>query len=536
MRFLISLIFLIITSTFSFALDKIPVNPEAGFSAPLLNQAERNERTGDSCDDAIQITYWPYSESGTTTDNSNTYGNSAPDEWYRISLPSSGNVYIGLCPSSYDTYLFLLSDDCGTELAANDDSCGLMSELNVNLSAGSYKICVDGYSSSSGNYTLEVESDIPVHGDSCDDPIEIPAFPFSDEALTLGYNDTGFEPSSDIYYSFLIESDGLYTFTTCQEQLYDDYFDTHLMILAEDCSGVVAENYDDCNGAYADWSTLAVCLPQGFYYLMVEGEGSESGAYHLDAVREGDCTPCYPPVCPPWAITEQEPNNGADADPPAYNNIGWGQIYCGTIWSAASSRDSDWYQFSLSESAELHFQLDGEEGQNLELILIDESSGSPVILAYGELENDCSDYELLNYPVEAGTYSIRVAYDDYYGEEPVSEYTLIWVSMQDTGSPVDIPYDFQLAQNYPNPFNPTTTIEFTLPFAQPVQLSVFDISGKQVALLAEGMYLAGIHQVTFDTQSQSVGAGLSRQLPSGVYIYRLTAGNHTISRKMIFVK
>jgi hypothetical protein len=523
--FVISLLFAMTTTVL--AVDKMPVNSDEAFSPPIPEQTPLRERTGDTCDDAIQITYWPFSESGTTSDNTNTYGDySAPDEWYRISLPGPGNVYIGLCPSSYDTYLYLLSDDCSTELAANDDSCGLQSELNVNLSAGSYKICVDGYGSGSGNYTLEVETDIPMHGDSCDDPIPIDDIPFSDQAMSFGYNDTGFEPSADVFYQFLVESSGLYTFTTCQTELHEYHFDTHLVILAEDCNAVVAENYDDCDGAYSDWSTITHCLAQGLYYLMVEGESNEEGGFIIDIVREGDCTPCYPPVCPSWGIDEVEPNNGADAEPPAYDNFAYGEIHCGTIWSAAASRDSDWYQFSVSEPAWLHFHLDGEEGQNLELTLVDESSGSPVILAYGELDNECSDYVLFDYTVDAGTYSIRVAYDDYYAEEPVSEYTLAWIPLQGTGSPPGTPADFQLAQNYPNPFNPSTTIEFTLPFTQPVQLAVFDVSGKQVALLLNDVCQSGTHSVQFDAS----------RMPSGVYFYRLTAPDKSVTRKMILVK
>jgi parallel beta-helix repeat protein len=97
-------------------------------------------------------------------------------------------------------------------------------------------------------------------------------------------------------------------------------------------------------------------------------------------------------------------------------------------------------------------------------------------------------------------------------------------------------FDLQLS-NYPNPFNPTTTIEFTLPFPQEVELTVYNVTGQRVAILADGMYQAGIHRVTFDTNSW---AGLkpapAMSLPSGVYIYRLTAGDNEISKKMILVQ
>jgi hypothetical protein len=88
------------------------------------------------------------------------------------------------------------------------------------------------------------------------------------------------------------------------------------------------------------------------------------------------------------------------------------------------------------------------------------------------------------------------------------------------------PSTIELHQNYPNPFNPTTTIEFTLPHPQDVQLTVYNILGQQVQLLTDRAYSAGIHQVRFD------GYGLA----SGVYIYRLVAGDDIVSRKMILVQ
>ncbi|HAL57320.1 MAG TPA: hypothetical protein DCP63_12845 [Bacteroidetes bacterium] len=77
-----------------------------------------------------------------------------------------------------------------------------------------------------------------------------------------------------------------------------------------------------------------------------------------------------------------------------------------------------------------------------------------------------------------------------------------------------IPATFSLSQNYPNPFNPSTAIRFQLPTASFATLKVFDVLGREVATLVNEMRLAGSHVVRWD--------GLSS--PSGVYVYRLTAG------------
>jgi hypothetical protein len=99
-----------------------------------------------------------------------------------------------------------------------------------------------------------------------------------------------------------------------------------------------------------------------------------------------------------------------------------------------------------------------------------------------------------------------------------------------------LPEAINLSQNYPNPFNPSTTIEFSLPSPQNVRLAVYNVLGEKVTILVDGTYSAGLHRVTFDTNLQPAGARSSHPLPSGVYIYRLTAGIHVNTRKMILIR
>ncbi len=88
-----------------------------------------------------------------------------------------------------------------------------------------------------------------------------------------------------------------------------------------------------------------------------------------------------------------------------------------------------------------------------------------------------------------------------------------------------LPYSVSLAQNYPNPFNPGTTIEFAIDRAQRVMLAVYDVMGRQVALLEDGHIDAGTHRVDFDASA----------LASGLYVYRLHTARSVISRKMMLL-
>jgi hypothetical protein len=89
-----------------------------------------------------------------------------------------------------------------------------------------------------------------------------------------------------------------------------------------------------------------------------------------------------------------------------------------------------------------------------------------------------------------------------------------------------VPTKYALEQNYPNPFNPATVVRYQLSVPSNVDLRVYDILGREVALLAHGMQAPGQYTVSFDAS----------KLSSGVYIYRLVAGQFSASRKMLLMK
>lgn len=93
------------------------------------------------------------------------------------------------------------------------------------------------------------------------------------------------------------------------------------------------------------------------------------------------------------------------------------------------------------------------------------------------------------------------------------------------------PMAFSLAQNSPNPFNPTTTIRFALPETRDVQLHVYGVDGRLVKTLAQGPMGAGHHILTWDGTNES-----GNHIASGVYLYKLVAGNDSDQKKMILLK
>ena len=91
---------------------------------------------------------------------------------------------------------------------------------------------------------------------------------------------------------------------------------------------------------------------------------------------------------------------------------------------------------------------------------------------------------------------------------------------------VELPTDFVLSQNYPNPFNPETVIEYTLPQFGEVSLGIYNLIGVEVVKLVDGNIPAGNHQVIWDASN----------FASGIYFYRLQAGDFVQTRKMVLLK
>ena len=110
-----------------------------------------------------------------------------------------------------------------------------------------------------------------------------------------------------------------------------------------------------------------------------------------------------------------------------------------------------------------------------------------------------------------GTDYLTIRYSETVGVTPISS---------------NVPSAFRLMQNYPNPFNPSTTIKFDIPKSTFVRLSVFDITGREIAVLANENIRAGEYETTWDASG----------VASGVYFYRLITSDFTQTKKMSLIK
>lgn len=203
----------------------------------------------------------------------------------------------------------------------------------------------------------------------------------------------------------------------------------------------------------------------------------------------------------------------------------------GTVWGSRVSSLS-WWNVSTQE-----WQIVVDFPDSNRLVKIDEQ-GRVWASGYGKTgyyENG----SFFSFPELAQTASNAIAFaengrialnafnrerNSYYG---IEEFIPSSLAVEETEEPIS----FLTASSYPNPFNPKVTIQFELPSAGPVKITIYNITGQRVKTLADHGFPAGVSRIEWDSLTDS-GAEAS----SGVYFYRIVSGRHTRAGKMLLLR
>lgn len=154
------------------------------------------------------------------------------------------------------------------------------------------------------------------------------------------------------------------------------------------------------------------------------------------------------------------------------------------------------------------------------ILMPDESTDLEVIFDGTEVEEGFYTGQILINSNDPNNPSVSVLCSLTVGESDIDDETY-----------TVIPISFALSQNYPNPFNPTTEISFGLPVSGHTTLEIYDIMGRQVKILINKNLNAGIHKIKWDSTDNG-----GDHIASGVYFYKLTHDENTITRKMVMLK
>ncbi len=196
---------------------------------------------------------------------------------------------------------------------------------------------------------------------------------------------------------------------------------------------------------------------------------------------------------------------------------GWNTKAMDTVSAGNLNFDiNTWFTNSSGRTFTVNSNLLVPDAFNLTAPVFMPSAGSPLLTGGATPPNDSFFDQTAVYVGAFGSTDWTAGWSDY---NPVNYVT----GIDDHSNTIS---GFTLEQNYPNPFNPATRIRFSLPAAASVKLAVYNVIGEEVAVLLTGYKQAGQYDYTFN----AVG------LNSGVYFYKLEAGNFVEVRKMILMK
>ena len=172
-------------------------------------------------------------------------------------------------------------------------------------------------------------------------------------------------------------------------------------------------------------------------------------------------------------------------------------------------------------------QVSGNDGQTW----IDLENTTASDRSWRLMEFDLGDYITLSDRVR-----VRFIAQDVLGESiveaAVDDFDVLATGFLGADAPdTATPARFALGQNRPNPFNPTTTVRFSLAVGAATRLTIFDVSGRAVRSLVNGVLPAGEHAILWDGRDD-----VGRSVPSGIYLYKIQSGTETATRKMMLLE
>jgi len=375
----------------------------------------------DSCSNAIAVGEGDFAFDTTfaSNDGTATCGASAtsPDVWYRYTPTANGRATFALCGSGFDTVLSVLDGCGGNQLVCNDDFCGLQSTASTIVSAGvPVLVRVAGFNNQVGvgNLNISLEAcETPANDNCANATVLTPGTPVSFITSCAGSESTaascsfgGAPVTGDVWFRYTATRTGLGTVGTCGSS-----FDTVVTVL-DGCGGAELACNDDACGIQ---SSVCFNITAGTTYLIqVAGWNAASGAGEVSITESdgGNMTP------PDGARQENEDcgtdaNGGCNNPNPAeaVTPIELGDAYVGNAWASGGTRDTDWYEFTITEAETITYT--GRAEFALRLFVLDNAC-PPAILATTVATCPGVDSEIV-IDLEAGTYRLFAGLDGFDG-------------------------------------------------------------------------------------------------------------------------
>ncbi|MCB1059814.1 MAG: hypothetical protein KDB65_06275 [Calditrichaeota bacterium] len=330
---------------------------------------------------------------------------------------------------------------CTTQIALDDNS-GIANDsrlVSACLSPGQYMVRIAGVGGSTGPYVFSADChDCPCNTNCPYPDIDIeplnntctannPLIACSDTACgEISQSIPGTPPDQD-WYSVLVPSTGCYSLIIDVHANDDPAFtafggglDPNIWLYAADCATILEFDYD--SGIGSDARLTSGCLQSGLYNFMIESNVGTSGPYVITVT----CQPCHCPCqfdCDASLPSEGEPcpnlfgppfNEGCNSTPPTFSSISCGDQLCGTSWAMGGSRDTDWYEFTLTAPRRIQWRVRAEFPYEMSILhpVPDCSLMQSVAYATGFA---CQSKQIIRKCLPPGTYYLYVAPTVYNG-------------------------------------------------------------------------------------------------------------------------
>lgn len=483
----------------------------------------------------------------------------AEDAWYSLSVTTECIVTATtvLPGTTFDTCIAIMAADGTTVKSINDDATGdaaYRSSLECCLAPGNYYFVVDGYSAADvGNFELGMTY---TASNCIPDVFACPATAqLHVEANELGCGDyihdldsgetfcgTVASNADADYFWILVDAPN----TTLTFDVYGDDtsgkapfgwgLDPYITVYGEDCSTVIGS--DDDGGTGFDSHLLLECVTPGFYMVEITAPyAGDFGPYLLSYTAGVCCWETNTASNPAVVITESTFLSYV-GEANAYVTTANLSTYCSIIAAGPGCfsnghciADLDGGEFwfnvyqpnSATDCYAMYMSVSPAYTPSVCTPLVGVAQGGTLL---GYFATDASNGLFPSVYNETGTHQTTFVIDAPAACDETVHVSVWYEDLCPEVNADEQAASFELAQNFPNPFNPTTSINFTLPEAGEASLKVYDMNGREVATLVNGMTERGAHTVTFDA------SGLS----TGVYFYTLKAGELTSTQKMVLVK
>ena len=435
------------------------------------------------------------------------------DGWLRVQVQSDSLDARGDQKFDLDVIMY---DINGTTSIVSDYRSGTFSQVDSYVRPGTYFVRVYRWSGRAGTYTIKSDFFSPTlaNDQEGNDSYQTAVAVSMNSSMTghLGFYSNGTTDTDD-YWKFTTTSDGRIVITTVNDSLDRSGARFDLDMIIYDVNGTTSIASDYRSGTVSE---CILYLRPGTYYARVYRWVGNGASYRFSVAQ----------TTPPRG-NDQEGNDWFGMSSTlSFNVASTGHL--GYYSNGATDTEDRWRLVAPSTDS-IYIHVTSDSTLDLDMIVYGSDTTSSI----------SSDYRSGTYsrvgikPTSGSTYYFKV----YKWTGTAGSYSIVAsrsaavVGVETERTESLIPRELTLDQNYPNPFNPTTTIQYGLPAQMKVRVAVYSILGQEIAVLVNSIQSPSTYRAVWNGKNHQ---GID--MPSGMYIIRLQAGENQIVKKAMLVR